>query len=296
MTSNTNNDEYVIVNFYRQIPDRQTLEREYSPSSCVTDIREFIDAYVSRSEAVRKELPERIILAYGESPAEVIDFFPATAARTDGARPVLVYIHGGYWQELSKDEHSFPAAALNRHDISYVAVGYGLAPAASMKEMVDRCRRAIAWIVAHSAQLAIDPAQIHVSGSSAGAHLAAMAGLADWQRFGLPRNPIRSLTLLSGVYDLRPLLLTYINDAVGMNEDDALLNSPQLRIDSAQGEFPPRWWSTATTRQRSSSVSQPNSQTRSHARGTGRCFAKSVDAIISTCLSISRKRRRCWVS
>jgi arylformamidase len=156
----------------------------------------------------------------------------------DKARPVLVYIHGGYWQELSKDEHSFPAAALHRHGISYIAVGYGLAPAASMKEMVDRCRRAIAWIVTHCAQLAIDPTQIHVAGSSAGAHLAAMAGLADWQLFGLSRNPIRSLTLLSGVFDLRPLLRTYINDAVRMNEEDALLNSPQLRIDVC-GEFPP---------------------------------------------------------
>lgn len=230
----------MILNLYRHIPQRQALEREYSPSSCVADIREFIDAYVSRSDAVRKQLPERRVLAYGESPAEVIDFFPAPAARP-GSKPlpVLVYIHGGYWQELSKDEHSFPAAALHRHGISYVAVGYGLAPAARIEEMVERCRCAIAWIAGHSAQLAIDPAQIHVAGSSAGAHLAAMAALADWRRFALPRNPICSLTLLSGIFDLRPLLLTYINDVVRMSEEDALLNSPQLRIDAAQGEFPP---------------------------------------------------------
>lgn len=230
-----------ILNLYRHIPQRQALEREYSPSSCVTDIREFLDAYVSRSEAVRKQLPERRVLAYGESSAEVIDFFPApAAARPDRkAQPVLVYIHGGYWQELSKDEHSFPAAALHRHGIGYIAVGYGLAPAASMKEMVDRCRRAIAWVAMHGAQLTIDPTQIHVAGSSAGAHLAAMAGLTQWSLFGLPRNPIRSLTLLSGIFDLRPLLLTYVNDAVRMNEEDALLSSPQLRIDALQGEFPP---------------------------------------------------------
>jgi len=66
-----------------------------------------------------------------------------------------------------------------------------------------------------------------------------MTAVADWSRYGLATNPIRSATLLSGVYDLRPLPLTYINDAVRMSQSDALSNSPLLLIDAAAAAFPP---------------------------------------------------------
>jgi arylformamidase len=224
------------MNIYRHIADRRTLEREYSPSSCVDNLDVFLEAYSAKSEAARVALGEPAEHRYGASDAERLDLF---AAPGSGLRPVMVYIHGGYWQELSKKEHSFPAVALNRNGISYIAVNYGLAPHATLGEMVERCRRAVAWIAQQSAVLGIDAAAIHISGSSAGAHLAAMTALADWSRYGLTANPIRSATLLSGVYDLRPLPLTYINDAVRMSASDALSNSPLLLIDAAAAAFPP---------------------------------------------------------
>ena len=87
--------------------------------------------------------------------------------------------------------------------------------------------------------LGIDPAGLHLSGCSAGGHLAAMTMLAPWARYGLATSPIRSVTLLSGVFDLRPLPLTYVNDAVGMSAEDALRNSPLLLIDTVDGDLPP---------------------------------------------------------
>ena len=228
-----------MVNIYRHVPDIHTLSREYSPSSCVTDIRKFTDAYAARSAAVRDQSPDRRTIQYGASSAEVLDFFPAPSLLSVRIpRPVLAYIHGGYWQELSKDDHSFPADALRRHDFSYVAIGYGLAPAATLDEMVERCRRAILWIAQHCEEFAIDPGAIHVAGSSAGAHLAAMTGMTDWSSFGLAASPIRSLTLLSGVFDLRPLMLTYVNDVVRMTEEAAMRNSPLLLLDTLPRLFP----------------------------------------------------------
>jgi arylformamidase len=224
------------MNIYRHIADKRTLEREYSPSSCVDNLNVFLDAYATKSEAARVALGPPAEHRYAVSDAERLDLFAASGS---GPRPVMVYIHGGYWQELSKKEHSFPAIALNRNGISYIAVNYGLAPHATLGEMVERCRRAVAWIAQQSAALGIDAGAIHISGSSAGAHLAAMTALADWSRYGLTANPIRSATLLSGVYDLRPLPLTYINDAVRMSEFDALSHSPLLLIDTAPAAFPP---------------------------------------------------------
>jgi len=224
------------MNIYRHIADKPTLEREYSPSSCVDNLNVFLDAYTTKSAAVRAAHPP-VEHRYGASDAEVLDLF-AAPARAGALRPLLIYIHGGYWQELSKNEHAFPAVALNRNGISYIAVNYGLAPQATLDEMVERCRRAVAWIAQHSAALGVDASAIHVAGSSAGGHLSAMTALADWSRYGLAASPIRSVILLSGVYDLRPLPLTYINDAVRMSPTDALRNSPLLLIDTA-GAFPP---------------------------------------------------------
>jgi arylformamidase len=224
------------MNIYRDIPDQRTLEREYSPSSCVQDLNTFLVQYVTRSESARVQLGTPAVHQYGMSAVEALDFFPA--AGPGAARPLLVYIHGGYWQELSKNEHAFPATALNRNAVSYCAVNYGLAPEATLDEMVERCRRALAWIARHCTQLDIDPNAIHVAGSSAGAHLTAMVGLTDWRRYGLDADPIRSVILLSGVFDLRPLPLTYINDAVRMSPEDALRNSPALLVETA-GVFPP---------------------------------------------------------
>lgn len=44
---------------------------------------------------------------YGASPAETLDFFPA---RKPGA-PLLVFIHGGWWRSLDKQDFSFIAPA-----------------------------------------------------------------------------------------------------------------------------------------------------------------------------------------
>lgn len=226
------------LNLYRDIATRSQLEREYSPSSCVADLGAILETYGRKSSAVRQQLP-RLVKSYGDTAAEEFDFFAAPSVRNGGGpRPVLVYIHGGYWQELSKNEHSFPALALNAHDISYVAVNYGLAPEAKLGEMVTRCRRALAWVSKHADALKIDRAQVHLAGCSAGAHLAAMVALTDWTNYGVRALPLRSLILLSGIYDLRPLPLTYVNNAVGMSLEDTLNCSPQLLIDAAQVLFP----------------------------------------------------------
>ena len=228
----------IVVNIFRHIRDRRTLEVEYSPSSCVPDMKALVESYGTRSLAARARL-ERRVVRYGESSVEEFDIFAASAsADAQSLKPVVVYIHGGYWQELSKNEHSFPALSLNECGVSYIALNYGLAPDASLDEMVARCRRALVWVANHAESLGVDKTAIHVAGSSAGAHLAAMTALTDWARFGLASSPLRSLCLMSGVFDLRPLPLTYVNDALGMTADDALRNSPMLLVDSFQQQLP----------------------------------------------------------
>lgn len=222
------------MNIYRHIAHKADLEREYSPSSLVGDLAPVLAEYAARSAEARAATPGWRTEAYGAHPDEALDIFPAPSTLQGGPpRPALVYIHGGYWQALGKGDHSFPAPGLARHDMGYAAVNYGLAPAATLGEMVERCRNAVAWIAANGPPLGIDPQRICLAGSSAGAHLAAMVAL------GGRRSPVRGLILLSGVYDLRPLPLTYVNDKVGMTADEALRNSPLLLVDAHRGALPP---------------------------------------------------------
>ncbi|NXE16879.1 KFA formamidase, partial [Lophotis ruficrista] len=70
---------------------------------------------------------------------------------------------------------------------------------------------------------------IYLCGHSAGAHLAAMALSTDWTEYGVVPD-IKGAVLVSGVYDLEPLLHTYVNDALDMSREVAQRNSPMLRV------------------------------------------------------------------
>jgi arylformamidase len=53
-----------------------------------------------------------------------------------------------------------------------------------------------------------------------------MALATDWRRFGLPEDVIRGVCAISGVFDLEPIRLCYLNEVVGLDEAEARRNSP----------------------------------------------------------------------
>jgi arylformamidase len=204
--------------------DAATREREYSPSSCIGgNYQPFVAAYARRSRQARAATPGRLDLRYGPGAAHRLDLFVPPRDRGPDAPPLLVYIHGGYWQELSKDDSSFAATDCVRQRIAFAALDYTLAPAATVAQMVDECRSALAWLHANAAELGFDPKRIVVAGSSAGAHLAAMTAIASE---GDAR--VSAAILVSGVYEVEPLVGTSINDALALDARAARAISPAL--------------------------------------------------------------------
>jgi arylformamidase len=188
--------------------DLSLREREYSPSSVIGgDYAPFLERYRRDSESARRTLPVQRDLRYGAGPRALIDYFPAPAA---ARRPgLLIYLHGGYWQELSKDDSAFLAPAWHEAGFAHAVVGYTLAPAATLPAIVDECRAAIAWLQAHADTLGFDPAQIVVAGSSAGGHLAAACGDGT--------VPLRGIVPVSGIFDVAPLIGTSIDAALHLD-------------------------------------------------------------------------------
>lgn len=208
--------------------DDATREREYSPSSCIGgDYRPFIAAYAERSAAARARFTgpaSRLDLAYGAGSAQRLDLFVPAAPAASGAPPLLVFIHGGYWQELSKNESSFAAADALAQGFAFAALDYTLAPAATVAAMVEECRRALRWLRAHASELGAGGGRLVVAGSSAGAHLAAMCALPRAGEAAL----VDGAVLVSGIYEVEPLVGTSINAALGLDAAAARAVSPAL--------------------------------------------------------------------
>ncbi|XP_069809600.1 kynurenine formamidase isoform X2 [Dendropsophus ebraccatus] len=130
--------------------DIQELEHQYSPShwSHRMDKDVVIEAHVRETaEGTRKSQAvarTAMNIQYGDSDSERMDLYLPDGEQTKF--PILVYIHGGYWQFLSKEESGFMAAPLVSNGIAVMAMDYDIAPKGTMDVMVAQVRRSIAKV------------------------------------------------------------------------------------------------------------------------------------------------------
>ena len=220
----------------------ETLEREYSPSSCVTNYLELVQSYTSESKEISKLLKFEKDLIYGISIDETLDL---CLAEVDDS-PLVIFIHGGYWQLLSKNDCLFPAKDFFDEGISYCSIDYTLAPHANIDEMIEQCIRAVQWLYQSAIKYGYDEKKFFLIGSSAGAHLAAMTMLTDWENYDLPDDIIKGCTLLSGVYDIRPIVKTYINEPLNLDMQTASMLSPLFKVRSHTANLIISWGENET--------------------------------------------------
>ncbi|WP_282170828.1 alpha/beta hydrolase [Ruegeria atlantica] len=203
------------------------LEREYAPSSMIGgDLTPYLDSYTALSAQHRARMDVKENVAYGDSSAQVLDFFPAKGA---GA-PLHVFVHGGYWQALSQRESAMMAPALIEAEQSFATLNYTLAPDARLDQMVDECRDALLWLAENAFNLGFDPSRITLSGHSAGAHLVAMVMATSADALARAGLRVRDVILISGVYDLEPISLTSVNDPLQLTPVEVHDLSPILHL------------------------------------------------------------------
>lgn len=148
------------------------------------------------------------------------------------ASPIFVYFHGGYWQAQSGELSSYAAGPLYTNNIVSVIVDYNLAPKVTVAQIVEESIDAMAWIVQYAVRN--KSKSISICGHSCGAQLCAMILASPWFS-QLPvehKNLFKGVFLLAGVYDLRPLIQTTVNDPLSMSNDDAERNSPLLLLNA----------------------------------------------------------------
>ena len=103
-------------------------------------------------------------------------------------------------------------------------------PKVRIPEMVAQVKSAIAWTYRNAASFGGDPERIHLSSHSSGSHLAGVALLTDWEKeFGLPRDVVKSALLVSGMYDMRPVMLSARSSYVKLTDEEVLALSAILQ-------------------------------------------------------------------
>ncbi|HEY2342904.1 MAG TPA: alpha/beta hydrolase [Chthoniobacteraceae bacterium] len=108
-------------------------------------------------------------------------------ANPTGAHPVIAWIHGGGWQEGSKDK--CPAKGFTAQGYVVASIGYRLSQQAIYPAQIEDCKAAIRWLRAHASEYSIDPERIGVWGASAGGHLVALLGVTgDTRDFDVGEN------------------------------------------------------------------------------------------------------------
>jgi arylformamidase len=193
-------------------------EVEYNNRARVPEHPAIIAGWASDAAAYRRANPPRPI-PYGAGERQVIDFFHAD--EPDHGAATLVFIHGGYWQNLDPSSFSHMARGLNAHGINMAVAGYDLCPAVRVGDIVEELRAACR-------ELARFERRLVVAGHSAGGHLAACMLATNWQAVDekLPRDFVRAAYAVSGLFELKPLVTTSINAALGMDAAEAELLSP----------------------------------------------------------------------
>lgn len=210
---------------------QDALDKAYDQRIWAPNARQVIARYATDSAAVRKRFPpttER----YGPTEAETLDIFAPAGARN---LPVMVFVHGGAWRALSKDDASAPAPTFIENGCLYVALNFANVPAVRLPDMAEQCRRAILWVHERIAGFGGDPNRIFVAGHSSGAHLAAVLLTTDWFGAGGPTDVLKGGLVMSGMYELYPVLLSARSAYVKISGSELAALSPMRHLDHLSG-------------------------------------------------------------
>ncbi len=180
---------------------------------------------------------ERIAdIAYGPDPRHRLDLYRPAGAT--GAEPVVVFFHGGSWEEGDKDMYRFVGAALAGRGFLAVVPNYRLYPQVRFPAFLEDAARAVAFLHRRSAEIGHTVHLTALIGHSAGAHIAAMLSY-DRQWLGAvgldPARHLSALVGLAGPYDFLPLTSPALKDI--FTTDQGLEATQPIRF--VDGSGPP---------------------------------------------------------
>lgn len=109
--------------------------------------------------------------------------------KSDGPLPLLIWVHGGGWQNGSKDGCPPLRGGYIERGYAVASINYRLSGHAMFPAQIEDCKAAIRWLRAHAKEYNLDSKRFGVWGSSAGGHLVALIGTSgDVKEFDVGAN------------------------------------------------------------------------------------------------------------
>jgi acetyl esterase/lipase len=138
------------------------------------------------AQSKRKTSPEKtgaainiesdIAYAGTDNPRQTLNLLLPETRKTK-LLPVVVFIHGGGWQNGDKRSGTRQLTRfVENGEYAGVSIGYRLTNEAHWPAQIHDCKAAIRWIRGNAGKYSLDPEHIGVFGTSAGGHLVAILG------------------------------------------------------------------------------------------------------------------------
>ncbi|CAI1602205.1 alpha/beta hydrolase [Serratia fonticola] len=191
------------------------LAGSYDNATTVADENEILLSFQSRSQRVYQQQRHELNMAYGDAPREVFDWFYST----EEYKGTIIFIHGGYWQFCDKQDFAFIASTPLSLGFDVVLVEYTLAPAVNLADICQQIGVALDAIERRLKPRGDKP--VYLTGHSAGGHLAAY-----WQHHPL----VQAVFPISGIFELQPLLASYVNQQLKLTSQQIEALSPARNI------------------------------------------------------------------
>jgi acetyl esterase/lipase len=151
------------------------------------------------SELVASAVP------YGSEPEQTLYVFKPKQAAPN--LPVLIFVHGGSWQEGNAADYSFVGRAFAAQGFVTFVINYRKHPQNPYPAFIQDVATSLKWVHNNAAKYGGDAEKIFLVGHSAGAYDIAQAALD--QRYlegaGITDKHIKGIATLAGPFDFLPL-------------------------------------------------------------------------------------------
>ncbi|MDN5891611.1 MAG: alpha/beta hydrolase [Psychrobacter sp.] len=149
-------------------------------------------------------------ILYGDEPLQDLDvYYPKSLTKAmkaestiTGSYPMVVFVHGGSWENGNKDQYAFVGQSLAQAGYVTAVINYRKAPEHVYPDYVEDAAQAIAWSIDNATSLHADPKRLAVVGHSSGAFnaVAAVANEDFLAPYGIKPTDIATVIGIAGPY------------------------------------------------------------------------------------------------
>jgi arylformamidase len=210
--------------------DQAELDAAYDQIKYAPNLPQITKRYATNSDAVRARLGAPRRYSYGPSAVEALDVYATKRANA----PVNIFIHGGAWRGGLARDSGYAAELFVHAGAHYVVPDFinVVEAGGSLMAMAEQVRRAVAWVYRNAQTFGGDANRIYVSGHSSGGHLAGVVLTTDWHKeFGLAADLVKGGLCCSGLFDLKPVRLSFRSSYVKFTDEIEQALSPQRHLD-----------------------------------------------------------------